>query len=405
MIVKIALRNIFRQRKRSLFTAIGMIFGMVVVSFSISLTDGSYSKIINTFTKNISGHVQIHSLSYLDSPSLYKSLKNYDELSNILNEDKRIKSFTSRVYSGGLGFHKVKSTGLSIQGIDPVNEESVTGVNRKFLNNVRFESANERAVIITKNLSNLLKISIGEKLVIISQGGDGSIANDLYKVKGLVDSKKSGLGPNLVLMPIATLQEFLSMGDRVHEISILLKDIEESRNISKDLQARLSPIEKVEVSPWPIVLKDFYKAMQVDKQGGYVSMGIIILVVSIGILNTVLMSVLERTREFGVLKAIGTRPFDIFKLIVIENAILCFLSLVVGLIISSVIVYYFSINEILLSESINYGGIEFSGMNTVFTAKVFIVPSIVVLLSTMLVTLLPAIRAALILPIKAMSEH
>jgi len=400
-----ALRNIFRQRRRSLLTAIGMIFGMVVVSFSISLTDGSYSNIIETFTRNISGHVQIHSGDYLETPSLYKTIKKYSKITEVLNTDMRILSHSPRIYSGGLGFFNVKSTGLTIQGVDPLREDKVTGLNRKFLNDVRFINSNERAVIITQNLSKLLHINIGEELVIISQGVDGSIANDLYFVKGFVDAKKSGLPTNQVFMPIATLQEFLSMGDQVHEVSILLKDIDMSDIVSKELELRLSPIENIEVSPWPIVLKDFYKAMQLDKQGGYISMGIIILVVSIGILNTVLMSVLERTREFGVLKAIGTRPSNIFKLIVIENSLLCLMSLCVGLCISFFVIYYFSINEIVLSESISYGGLEFSGMNTVFTPRVFIIPSIVVLLSTMIVTILPAIRAALILPIKAMSDH
>ncbi len=405
MIYKMALRNLLRQKRRSILTALGMIFGMVIVSFSISLTDGSYSVIIDKFTKNQSGHIQIHSEGYLDNPSLYKSIKNPSEISKILSKEKEIKAFTTRVFVGGLGFFNKKSTGLLIHGIDPQKENEVTKVNSKLMNQVKFYSKDERSVILTKHLSDVLNITKGDQLVIISQGADGSIANDMYTVIGFVDSKKNALNPNLVYMPIKTLQEFLSMGNRVHEFAILLNNIKKSAKISTKLSSSFDQSMKVEVASWQVVLKDFYRAMELDKKGNNITLMVLILVVAIGILNTVLMSVLERTREFGVLKAIGTTPLNIFKLIIIENTILSFISLFIGILISLAVVYYFSIHEIKLTKSLHYGGLEFSGMKATLSFSGIMIPAMVVYSSTLLVSLWPAFRAASIIPIKAMSDH
>lgn len=404
MIYKMAFRNIFRQKRRSAFTSIGMIFGMVVISFSISLTEGTYSSIIDTFTKSNTGHVQIHAKDYLEIPSIYKSIKETTKLDTILKGQKEIKSFTTRVYSGGLAFFNKKSTGVYIQGIDTNKEKEVTGLNLKWDNGVRFSNNNQRAIVISRHMSHLLKINIKDQLVIISQGVDGSIANDMYEIIGLYDEKNHSGSPNLVYIPIKTLQEFLSMGELVHEYSILLNSIDQSKSVSKKLNSIIKD-DKIHVSPWQIVIKDFYKAMQVDKKGNLVTLFIIILVVSIGILNTVLMSILERTREFGVLKAIGTSPFNIFKLIVLENSLLAIFSMIIGILISFNLVYYFSIHEIKLSTPLNYGGLEFSGMKAVLSFKGIFVPALVVYFSTLIVSIWPAIRAARIIPIKAMSDH
>jgi len=153
MIFKMALRNILRQQRRSFFTVLGMIFGMVIVAFSISLTDGTYNTIISTFTESQTGHIQLHAKGYLDSPSLYKTIKNPDFVESKLKKSKDIVSFSSRVYSGGLAFYKKKSTGIAIQGIDPEAEDRITNLSSKWLDSKKFVSKNEKAVIISTSLA------------------------------------------------------------------------------------------------------------------------------------------------------------------------------------------------------------------------------------------------------------
>lgn len=405
MIFKMALRNILRQKRRSFLTALGMIFGMVIMSFSISLVDGTYGTIIETFTKGQSGFLQIHAGDYLNNPSLYKNIKYPQKVTKVLDREQNIIGYTPRVYAAGLAFFKNKSTGISLQGIDPEREKLVTGLNLKWSNNVNFKDSEERAVIVSSRLAGFFNLVAGDALVIISQGADGSIANDKYRVKGFFDAKKNGLNSQLIYIPLNTMQEFLSLGDRVHEYAILTKDILQSRKDSIRLAQKLPASLNLAVAPWQVVLKDFYQAMEADKQGNRITLGILIFMVALGILNTVLMSVMERTREFGVLKAIGTRPQTIFKLILLENSLLACFSLFIGMSISIALVYYFSVHEIKLREAFNYGGLEFTGMRGILSYKVILVPAAVVYFSSLLVSLWPAFRAALIEPIKAMNDY
>ncbi|MCB0422550.1 MAG: FtsX-like permease family protein, partial [Bdellovibrionales bacterium] len=191
----------------------------------------------------------------------------------------------------------------------------------------------------------------------------------------------------------------------IHEVAIQLKDLsmaqEKAALLNRLFESRFSK-EPIRVASWQVVLKEFYTAMQIDKKGNNVSLGIIILVVSIGILNTVLMSVLERTREFGVLKAVGTSPRQIFSLIIMENFFLAVSSLIIGAAISSLLILYFSSHEITLSQPLDYGGLQFSGMRTRWDSISFIVPSVAVLAAALVVSLWPGWRASQIIPVEAM---
>jgi ABC-type lipoprotein release transport system permease subunit len=408
MFFKMALRNILRQKRRSLFTSLGMMFGAVVISFSVALTDGTYNTIIKTFTESTSGHLQIHSKDYLENPSLFKNTKRLDELSNVLADNKDVVSFSPRVYSGGMLFHNKKSSPVYLKGISPKKEVEVTGLQNKWDNKFNFRTDDENSVVLSHELVKRLNSKVSEEVIIISQGVEGSIANDVFKIVGTYDSTRLGVSSNEIYMPIKALQNYLSLGKRVHEVAILLSDFNLSDQVSNELNHAISnqkSLEGLSSKTWKTVLKDFYTAMEKDKAGNNVSLGIIIFIVGIGILNTVLMSVLERTREFGVLKAIGTKPSNIFKLIMIENAVLSVLSLTVSSVISFFLVWYFSVNEIKLEQPLNYGGFDISGMGAELSLGSILIPCVVVFSTTMLVSLYPAIRAAKILPIQAMNEH
>lgn len=402
MLFKLAYRNVTRQKRRSLFTILGMIFGAVIVAFSISLTDGTYDTMISSYTESNSGHVQIHKKGYLDTPSIYKNIKVNEELIGKMEKVDGVEAYSYRVFSGGLIFNKNLSSAVMINGYSK-SENEVTKIFSRISNKPYFTSEDEKSLYMSKKLAVLLKLKVGDQAVIISQGADGSIANDQFKVEGVFDSAKLGVSTNSVYMPIKTTQDFLSLGNRVHEIALLSRDFHSSELVAERLNLLLP--DELSADSWKVVLKDFYRAMELDKSGNRVSLGIIIFIVAIGVLNTVLMSVLERTREFGVLKAIGTRPFQIGKLIVYENFILASISVVVATFISYGIISYFAVNQIQLPEPISYGGLEVSGMKTLVNLESFLVPALVIYISCFVVCLFPAYRASRISPIKAMNDH
>ncbi|MCK4302482.1 MAG: FtsX-like permease family protein, partial [candidate division Zixibacteria bacterium] len=159
------------------------------------------------------------------------------------------------------------------------------------------------------------------------------------------------------------------------------------------------------VEPWQEFAKSFYNAMKADQRGTWIMVFIIVLLVSVGVLNTVLMTVLERTREYGVLRAMGVRPLQVIRLVVYEVTVMAVVSVVVGTLLSLVINYLLSLHGVPMPTSFTYGGMEFSRMYTEINARSFIIPAVTVVLSAIAVSVFPAIRAARTAPARAMRTH
>ena len=145
--------------------------------------------------------------------------------------------------------------------------------------------------------------------------------------------------------------------------------------------------------------------MKADQQGDAISRWVIMFIVAIGVLNTVLMSVLERTREYGVLKAVGTTPIQIFGLVICEVVIITLGSICVGALLGVLVNYLLSIYGITYPEEITYGGMKIKTLYAVVNLRSVIIPAITVMVSATVVSLFPAIKAARIMPARAMRTH
>jgi putative ABC transport system permease protein len=198
-------------------------------------------------------------------------------------------------------------------------------------------------------------------------------------------------------------QEFLSMSGRVHEYAILIEDTYESEQIATTLQNSISTPD-ITVSPWQQVEETFYNSMRVDQQAMYIMLGIIIFMVCIGVLNTVLMSVLERTREFGVLRSIGTNPWRIMSLIFLETTILAILSCGIGFVFSVPLISWFAFVGIQMPP-MDIGGVIAESMVGEYSLFVFVAPLVIVVTAAALVSIPPGIRAARITPVAALGSH
>ncbi|TLU66377.1 ABC transporter permease [Thalassotalea litorea] len=401
LLLKLAFRNILRNRRRSLLTLLSMSGGYFLLATMISMSEGSYSHMINLFTQDHTGHVQIHYSDYLTRPSLNKTINNVDELVNNISGYPHVKSVTSRVYAPSLAYGKNKTFPAQVIGIDPKREAATTLLELKvkqgqWLSNGMSESGYFPA-LIGVSLATNLNLGLGDELILISQGIDGSIANDIFIITGIVGTADS-YERNNVYLSLGAIKQFLAMHDQAHEVVIAL-----------DHQSRAMPFadalklpQNLNAAPWQKIEESFYKSMQVDKKGNYISLGVIMFLVSIGVLNTVLMGTMERTREFGVLKAIGTRPKMVFMLIIMESFILALASCIVGMLLAFAPIYYLTYIGLVMPEPIDMGGVEFQIMLGEFSAFVLLVPAITVIGSTLLVSLFPALKAAKTVPVSAM---
>jgi putative ABC transport system permease protein len=402
--LRIAFRNIFRQKRRTILTILTMIVGFTLAAVSIGWSDGTYSYIINMFTRNRIGHVQIHHEGYLDEPSLYKTIDDYESVASICEKVKGVETWSPRVESAGLASVGEKSSGVQIMGIDPEREAKATSFDKKIISGNSLSAEPSHEAVIGKGLAEILEADVGSEIVIISQGADGSIANDLYNIVGIADSGDDVSDRSSCYLHIQDAQSFLVLEGRIHEIVLILSDLGEVNRVIETLKKALQG-RKLEVTPWQEVARSFYQAMRADQQGMWIMIFVVVLIVAVGVLNTVLMSVLERTREYGLLKAIGTRPNQLFRLVLYESFIIATASVVVGSALGTFANYLLSVHGLILSEPFSYGGMKFQEMRSKITAHSLYIPGITVILSAVLVSVFPAAKAARTASARAMRIH
>jgi ABC-type lipoprotein release transport system permease subunit len=401
---KIAVRNIFRQKRRTVLTVLTMFGGFVLASISISWSDGTYTDIIDMFTRNQLGHIQIHHEGYLDKPSLYKTIDNYMEIGEKLESIEGVESWTPRLYSAGLTSVDEKSAGARIMGIDPIRENQTTRFEKKISEGRILSPEPQHEAVLGKGLTKLLKAGIGDTIVVVSQGADGSIANDLYNIVGIVDSGDEISDRSAFYLHIKDAQELLVLGDRIHEIVVISERLKRVPRLTATITGALDD-ETLDVDPWQDFARAFYRAMRADQKGNWISIFVIILIVAIGVLNTILMAVMERLREYGLLRAVGTRPGKIVSLVLAETAIMAAISIVIGTLVALAINYWLSFDGVSMPTPMTWGGMEFRTMRTEINARCFYIPAITVFLTALFVSIFPAIRAAHVAPARVMRMH
>jgi putative ABC transport system permease protein len=377
-----------------------MFGGFTLCSFSIAWMDGTYNSVIEMFTRNQLGHIQIHHQEYLDRPSLYRNIPDYKKVGAEVAATGHVEGWAPRLYSAGLASVGDKTAGVRIIGVDPVRETEVTRLDRK-IEGPGFGSTELPSTLLGKGLAKRLHAEIGDSLVIVSQAADGSIANDLYPVTGIVDSGDEMADQMSLYLDLTVAQELLVLEGRVHEIAIVSDDFHHLYKQSDAIAAAIDD-PSLDVEPWQEFARAFYDAMKADQQGNWISLVIITLLVSIGVLNTVLMNVLERTREYGLMRAVGTSPATVFGLVITEVVILAIFSVVVATMVSLAVNAWLSTTGIPMPVSIEYGGMTFHTMTTEVNTRSYTIPLLSVLVSAVLISVFPAIKASRTRPAVAM---
>ncbi len=404
MLLKIAFRNIFRQKRRSILTGLSMFGGFVLGSFFIAWADGTYNDIIDLFTRTRLGHIQIHAPGYLDDPSLYKTIDDIDVVASAIEKANGVESWAPRIYFAALVSGENKSSGAQVVGIDAIREMETTRFDKKIVRGESFSLRPSREAVLGSGLAKNLNVGPGDSVVLLSQAADGSIANDAYSVVGIAETGDEQSDSVTLYLPLSIAQDLMVLGGRVHEIVLVVEKLGYVPRITRVLASDLGP-QGLAVEPWQVFARSFYRAMKADKEGMWISLLVIILIVAIGVLNTVLMSVLERRREYGLLKAVGTRPRQVFRVVLMEAGILALFCILLGTVAAFFLNSYVSTHGIRLGEAISYGGITLKKMTTEINLRSFLIPGFTVLATAFLAGFFPAFKAARTIPVKSMRTH
>lgn len=404
MMLKLAFRNILRNRRRTLLTVLSMAGGYLLVSVQLSVTEGSYDQVLDFYTRDTTGHVQVTVDGFVETPTLYKAFTLTDDLQQTIDAVAGVQATAPRIESSALGYGETRSFPVSVRGIDPEREAELSYLADKISAGHYLTSEPDdmgyAGVMIGAQVARQLSLDVGDELILVSQGADGSLANDLFRVQGLL-GQPGDAEERWVVMPLAAAQSFFVLPGEVHRLVILGADYRRAPRLAEQIGEVLAGPE-LTASPWQTVAREFHETMTADKEGGMITLYVIVFLVCIGVLNTVLMSVLERTGEFGVLKAIGTSPARLFWLIVLETLLLAVIACLLGGLIALPINLWFTLQGIALAEPMEISGIVFSHYRGQMSAYVFGFPLLVILIAAALIALMPAFRAARIVPVDAM---
>lgn len=349
LLLKLAWRNIWRNKRRSILTLAAVIFAVLMAIGMRGIQLGTYDLNIKTAVELFSGYLQVQVKGYNDTPKLSSSFTEDNDLASALKNTKDIQAYSSRIYADGLISFKDNSRGVAIFGIEPNKEKKVT----TFLENVDkgkfFDSDTSNEIVVGSQLLENLNAKVGDFIVLLAQGFDGSLGNQKFKIVGTVRLGVQELEATVVFMGLKTAQSLLAMKNKVNVIAIKASDLSKLKEIETNLSSQIKNKGLV-VLPWNEVNPELQQAIQLDNVSGILFLGILIVIVAFGILNTVLMSVTERFREFGVVLSIGMPQKKLTYLVYIETMFIA----VIGLIFGNLLGYF--VNYYLMLHPIVFGG-------------------------------------------------
>ena len=401
LMLRVAFRNIFRQKRRSLLTFLTILFGFVLSSLVIGVTFGTFNGVVDTFTRTNLGHIQIHEKDYLDRPTLYRTLDDIPSVGRVLAGLPEVEAWAPRCYAAGLASLGERTSGVQVIGIDPERENGASRFNQKIKEGRVFRPDSSKEVILGAGLAKYLKARPGDEVVIVSQAADGSIANDAYRIVGLLDSGSPESDRVAFYLPLKSAQELFVLDGRAHEIIVVARRLDRvdalAGRITNGLQ---SP--GLSVQTWKEFARAFYQYMMRDRRNHQTMTYIILMIVAIGVLNTILMAVLERRREYGILKAVGTKPRHIFALILLEANFLAFLAVAAGSALSLALNGYLAVHGFQYAQDFTFAGMQFSRVYSALNVEVFAIPAVTILVFTSLVAFFPALKASRLDPARTM---
>lgn len=402
--LKLAWRNIWRNRRRTFITMLSIIVAVLLACIMRSMQEGQYDIMIESTVGTFTGYIQIHQLGYWDDQTLENTFEASDSLFSAIKQEQSIVQAVPRLESYALAAGGKQSRPAMVMGVDPQKESALSNPRERLRSGSYFENDNEQSVLLGSEMVQRLDIQLGDSLVLIGQGFRGQRATGLYEVKGTVSLPSPELNRSLVMMPLATAQNFLAAPNRLTAISLMLDDPGNVDRTVKNLQSTLLQ-DQYEIMSWQEMMPELVQAIQADRGSSVILILILYLVVGFGILGTVLMMITERTYEFGVMISVGTPRLAIFFMLAIEILLIALLGSAVGIIISIPVTWYFNVNPIEftggMTEVMESYGLE-PYLPFSLDPQIFYMQALIIFIITLVFCIIPLIRASRLNPVNAM---
>jgi len=402
--LRMAWRNLWRHKRRTWLTVGAMIFSNLILVFSISLQFGSYRMMIDNTLKSYTGHMQIQREGYNEEPKMRSSIDAIVPLANEVRKQLGSDTVAARGVAFAMTSSEQRSYGLQIIGVEPQYEPNVSTLPGLINKGSYFTDTNAEQIVIGAVLARNLRVGIGDELTLLGSGHDGSFAAGIAIVTGIFESGIAEIDRSMAQLPIGYFQNLFGMDGKGHNIVINAPELSQAPFIQQSIKDMLAGHDRLVVLDWEQLQPGLKQAIQADFTSAWFMYGVLIVLVAFSVLNTQLMSVLERTREFGVMMALGVKPARLGSLVITETVVMSGLGLAIGAVLGIALTYYLSI------VGFSYPGMEqmaerFNLPDRMYPSlsllSIMLGPSIVFLFS-LLASFYPAIRLFFLQPVAAM---
>ncbi|MFH1893116.1 MAG: FtsX-like permease family protein [Candidatus Zixiibacteriota bacterium] len=402
--LRLAIRNLFRNKRRTFITGTAIGIGLAALIWVDALMIGMEKNLIHSATASFLGDAQIHRDGFRETFEVEKTIGNLDGTLAKLDTEPIVERYTQRVMSFAMITSPANVSAISMVGIDPATEVDLSQIDEAIIEGKYIDGSNLRDILIGAKLAEILEVGLGDRVVMTAtEAQTGDLAQEMFRISGIFRFRITDMDKGMVFIDLGKAQDMLGLDHGIHEIAIRFTDSEFGRDKSIPFWSNLST-DGNEAFGWADILPQMAAAFELADFSTYLVGLILFGVVALGIINTLFMSLYERMYEFGVMRAVGTRPFAIGRLIVFEAGALAVVSSLIGIILG------LAVSIISGQIGIDYTGIEYSGVTfreplyPVMEVSQYIKFPFWVFVFTTLVSFYPATFAAKLMPAKAMRK-
>lgn len=398
-LLKMAFRNLMRNKRRSFFSALALGMGLGLLMLIAGVVNGEYRGALDAAIRLQSGHVQVRAKTFDESKSslAWEDLvEKPADLAAQISSLAPVKAATPRLYASGFVAASQQAIGVRIFGIDPASEASAP-YREGVVGGAYLTADDNGGVLVGKGLAAKLKASPGDKLSLTTNTSNGAVDQQDFVVRGIYSTRTAGFDDVTILMPLTKAQAFTGAGDHASAIFVLLKDIEQTDAVKAALQT-----SRYDVATWPQMNDIVVQTEDLSKSYMVMLYLIVLAVTATVIVNTLIMAVFERTREIGILSAVGMRANRIMALFFAESSFLAVGGIIIGLILGGLMALYATKVGFFIGD---FGATGILIGDTIYahlTAQDTITLVILAFVVTLLAALYPALMAARMQPVDAL---
>ncbi len=404
MLLKLAWKNMWRNRNRTIITMASIFFAVILSVATSSLRDGIFDNLVKNVVSFYTGYVQVHKAGYNEEQILDNSFEASAQTEQTILQDKNVSSITPRLESFALASSESITKGCMVVGIEPEKENQITLLKNKITAGA-YLNENDNSVLLAEGLAKRLQLKLHDTVVLIGQGYHGSTAAGKFHIKGLLHFGSPDLNDKVLFMPLSTAQDFYSAYGMLTSYILLLKNTKTAEPTSVAVNKLLG--NTYEVLSWGELIPDIKQHIETDTNNAKYVQGVLYMLICFGIFGTLLVMMVERKFEMGMLVAIGMKKIKLMLLLLMESVFTVLGGCILGIIASIPLLYYFNRHPITIGgeTAATYQRFGFEPIfPTSLDASNFIRHGIIVLVIGLILSLYPMYKAMRINPVTAMKK-